>query len=152
MKKKVVKFSIFCAVILSYFAPLNAFSQNSTTESSPSFVDSDVKIEKFYSQKELDKLPKLDLIEIYKERLKYLIVVLPFMSLHPAPGATFHDMAIPETADNIAHLDKEMENKKEFLSSLFETLDDVLPYSEKSNLIWCILYFDDMIKESNYTK
>lgn len=117
-----------------------------------SFVSPDIKIERFYSKKDLEKMAKLDLISIYKSRLEYLIEVLPFLSLHPKPGSTFHDMAIPETEDNMQHLDKETENKKVFIASLFETLDDVVPYSEKDHIIWCILFFDEMIKESNYIK
>jgi hypothetical protein len=146
---------VICAV--ASFSANPGFSQVASTSpgsssSKPAFVKESIKIEKFYSQKELDKMPKLDLIQIYKDRLAYLIEVLPFLSLHPVPGSTFHDMAIPETEDNIAHLEKEMTNKQNFTSSLFETLDDVLPYSEKDNLIWCILYFDDMIQKSVYTK
>lgn len=151
--KNFVTLSVLCALFGALFAPLQAYSQDShTPKESPSFVSKTIKVQKFYSQKELEKLPKLDLINIYKERLAYLIEVLPFISLHPAPGATFHDMAIPETQDNIAHLDKEMENKEAFVSSLFETLDDVIPYSEKDHIIWSILYFDEMIKKSNYQK
>lgn len=141
-------------VLLSFFTCSESLSQGtkSVSDSSLSFVKKDIKVNKFYTEKELDKLPKLDLIRIYKERLAYLIEVLPFLSLHPAPGATFHDMAIPETADNIAHLDKEMENKEKFVESLFQTLDDVIPYSEKAHIIWSIMYFDEMIKKSNYQK
>ena len=110
------------------------------------------KITKFYSKSELEKMPKLDLLAIYKSRLTYLIEVLPFISLHPEPGSTFHDMSIPETEANIAHLDKETKNKQAFVKSLNETLDDVIPYSEKVHMIWAIMYFDEMIKKSDYTK
>lgn len=108
------------------------------------------KITKYYTKDELNKMPKLQLIDIYKARLTYLIEVLPFLSLHPEPGATFHDMSIPETEANIAHLDKEAKNKEDFIKSLSETLDDVIPYSEKNNIVWSILFFDEMIKKSSY--
>ena len=61
-------------------------------------------------------------------------------------------MSIPETDVNIAHLEKEAKNKSDFVTSLNETLDDVIPYSEKTNIVWSILYFDEMIKNSNYTE
>ena len=110
------------------------------------------KITKFYTKEELTVMPKLELITIYKSRLAYLIEILPFLSLHPEPGATFQDMSIPETEINIAHLEKEAKNKTDFVTSLNETLDDVIPYSEKTNIVWSILYFDEMIKNSNYTE
>lgn len=156
MKNKIVKLQLFVVTCMFCMVVTGAYSQHSLPAKKASdtltFVKKDIKISKFYNQKELEKLPKLELISIYKERLAYLIEVLPFMSLHPAPGATFYDMAIPETETNVSHLEKEMANKQEFVSSLFETLDDVVPYSEKDNLIWSILFFDEMIKKSNYAK
>ena len=143
---------------LFLFFSLEGFSQTKepinqpikSADSSHSFVRIE-KIQKYYTKDELNKLPKLDLINVYKSRLVYLMEILPFISLHPEPGSTFHDMAIPETEANIAHLEKETKNKQAFVKSLSETLDDVIPYSEKTNIIWSILFFDEMIKKSNYT-
>ena len=152
MKRGLLKIALICVVCLAYLGTPSAFAQETAKpkiDTAHSFVRIP-KIERFYTKSELDKLPKLDLIEIYKGRLAYLIEILPFISLHPEPGSTFHDMAIPETEANIAHLDKETRNKQVFVKSLFETLDDVIPYSEKSNIIWSILYFDEMIKKSDY--
>jgi hypothetical protein len=152
MRNILKRILVFGAVSLSYFIPQSAFSQTTVikADSSHSFVKPHIKINKWYTKEELNALPKLDLIEIYKSRLVYLVEVLPFLSLHPAPGSTFHDMSIPETPENISHLEKETKNKQAFVGSLFETLDDVIPYSEKSNIIWCILFFDEMIKKSDY--
>lgn len=157
MKKYPVKFSMLCVICLTFLIPLQSFSQASIEKAKdPSdtlcFVKPQVKILKYYTKDELNKMAKLDLIDVYKSRLAYLIEILPFISLHPEPGSTFHDMAIPETEGNIAHLEKERENKQVFVNSLFATLDDVIPYSEKTNIIWAILYFDEMIKKSDYIK
>lgn len=153
MEKNILNRSVLLIFSLSFFLSIQGFSQGTAAyDTSNSFVKEDLKIDKFYKEKELEEMPKLDLINIYKDRLEYLIEVLPFMSLHPKPGATFHDMAIPETENNIEHLDKETQNKREFISSLFDTLDDVVPYSEKDHIIWSILFFDKMIQESNYVE
>lgn len=146
--------NVLVSVVL--LLPLVATAQNdnvdkSSSGSSLTFVKAE-KITKFYTKEELNKLPKLDLLQIYKARLAYLIEVLPFISLHPEPGSTFHDMSIPETEANKAHLEKETKNQTEFIKSLNETLDDVIPYSEKVHLVWSILYFDEMIKKSDYNK
>lgn len=154
MKRKLVNLSFVFVLSSSSLLSFSGYSQESkpkaVADTSLSFVKVE-KIEKFYTKEELNKLPKLDLIAIYKSRLNYLIEVLPFISLHPEPGSTFHDMAIPETEANIAHLAKEAKNKKDFVKSLGETLDDVIPYSEKNNIIWSIMFFDEMIKKSDYT-
>ncbi|MBC7387699.1 MAG: hypothetical protein H7329_00670 [Opitutaceae bacterium] len=157
MGKKLMKISVVLVYCFTSFIAFDSFSQISETthkthsdSASHSFVKIE-KIDKFYTKEELNKLPKLDLIAVYKSRLTYLIEVLPFISLHPEPGSTFHDMAIPETEANIAHLDKETKNKQAFVKSLSQTLDDVIPYSEKSNIIWSIMFFDEMIKKSDYT-
>ena len=156
MKKKLARLSIIFALSSIYFMPAEGFSQGTGTlnksaksDTAHSFVKL-AKITKFYTKEELNKLPKLELIEVYKSRLVYLIEILPFMSLHPEPGATFHDMSIPETEANIAHLEKESKNKESFVKSLSTTLDDVIPYSEKTNIIWSILFFEEMIKKSDY--
>ena len=174
MKKRIIKLSILlvvstAALSLIYFFPSNGYSKESKDVVDPSMLYTNLlpredskdtshsfvklaKINKFYKEDELNKLPKLDLIRIYKSRLRYIIEILPFIALHPEPGATFHDMSIPETETNIAHLDKEAKNKQEFVESLNETLDDVIPYAEKENIVWSILYYDKMIKESDYVR
>jgi|GEM_PF-1191355 len=160
MKNNILKLSIVFVLGLASMFALLSFTQDSKTVESPAFktVGNDTahafvkipKITKFYTKDELNKYPKLELISIYKARLAYLIEILPFLSLHPEPGATFNDMSIPETDINIAHLDKEAKNKADFVNSLNQTLDDVIPYSEKTNIVWSILYFEEMIKNSNY--
>jgi hypothetical protein len=150
MKAAQIKFVLTAAIGFSFLSVLDGLAQQAPKDSALVFVKTP-KIEKYYTKDELNKLNKLDLIDIYKSRLAYLIEILPFVSLHPEPGATFRDMAIPETDANKAHLNKETANKKVFVSSLFETLDDVIPYSEKNNIVWAIMYFDEMIKKSDYT-
>ena len=160
MKSNIIKLSIvFVLGVLSMFV-LQSFTTEKPEETSFSTIGKDTahafvkikKIAKYYTKEELNLMPKLELIDIYKSRLAYLIEILPFLSLHPEPGATFADMSIPQTETNIAHLEKEAKNKTEFITSLNETLDDVIPYSEKTNIVWSILYFDEMIKNSNYTE
>jgi hypothetical protein len=155
MNTRLAKLSAACTIYLVTFLQSQGVSQSIHSTSAPfrgdstlCFVKSDIKITKFYTKEELNKLQKLDLIEVYKSRLAYLIEILPFLSLNPEPGSSFREMSIPETETNISHLEKEMKNKQDFIKSLFETLDDVVPYSEKTNIIWSILYFDEMIKKS----
>jgi len=161
MKNNILKLSIVFVLGLVSMFVLLSFTKNERpvsptytqlgNDTANAFVKI-AKITKYYTKEELNLLPKLELIKIYKLRLAYLIEILPFLSLHPEPGATFNDMSIPETEVNIAHLEKEAKNKSDFVHSLNETLDDVIPYSEKTNIVWSILYYDQMIKNSNYTE
>jgi len=61
-------------------------------------------------------------------------------------------MSIPQTSANIAHLEKEVKNKKEYVASVNETLVDIIPYADKQNIIWSILFFQDIIAKSNYSE
>ena len=161
MKNNILKLSIvFVLGLVSMFVMLSFTKSEKPVSPAYTQLGNDTahafvkipKITKFYTKEELNQLPKLELINIYKARWAYLIEILPFLSLHPEPGATFKDMSIPETEINIAHLEKEAKNKADFVNSLNETLNDVIPYSEKTNIVWSILYYDEMIKNSNYNE
>jgi hypothetical protein len=114
-----------------------------------SYVSGDISIQKFYSEDELNKMNKLELTVLYKERINYLVEVIPYLALHSQPGATLYDMAIPETPQNLAHLDKETKNKKAFIASVGVTLNDIVPYADKANIVWCILFYENIIKKSS---
>ena len=77
--------------------------------------------------------------------------MLPYLALHSKPGATLTDMSIPQTPANISHLEKEVKNKQVYIASVNETLVDIIPYADKQNIIWSILFFQDIIlRSTNY--
>ncbi len=58
-------------------------------------------------------------------------------------------MGIPETPLNLEHMQKEIKNKESYLIAVQNTLDDIVPYADKGNIIWAILYFEQMYKNLN---
>ena len=113
-----------------------------------SYVSADVTIQKFYTEEELMAMNKLELTVLYKERITYLVEIIPYLALHSQPGATLYDMAIPETKENLAHLDKEVKNKTAYIGSVGLTLNDIVPYADKTNIVWSILFYENIIKRS----
>ncbi len=113
-----------------------------------SYVSADAKIEKFHTEEELKKLGKIELTNLYLERVKVLTEIIPFLALHTKPGATLKEIGIPETETNIKHMEKEVANKKNYLGAVNETLDDIIPFADKVNIIWSILLYEDIIKKA----
>lgn len=114
------------------------------------YVNASAKLSKVHTRAELEAMGKLELTKIYQERIAILTELVPFLALHSKPGATLSDMGIPKTKENLAHLEKEVENKQEYLNSVNETLTDIIPYADKENIIWSILFFEEMIQKANY--
>ena len=112
------------------------------------YVSSSAKIDKYYTEEDLSKLGKLELTQIYMSRIATLTEVMPYVALHPRPGATLAEMGIPSTPANLEHVDKSNKNKTLYLSAVKDTLDDIVPYADKTNIIWSILFFEKIIKET----
>lgn len=128
----------------------NAYAQKSTA-TTLTYVSADAVLKKTHTKEELELLGKLELTTIYQERVAIITEVLPYLALHSKPGATLTDMSIPQTPANISHLEKEVKNKQEYITSVNETLVDIIPYADKQNIIWSILFFENIIKSSNYS-
>jgi hypothetical protein len=138
-------------LVLSFCANAQA-DKNKSSQANPkhlSFVKEGIGLAKFHSEEELNVMNKLELTKLYMERVNYLVEVIPYLALHSQPGATFYDMSIPETPENVQHLAKEIKNKDAFLSSVKVTLKDIIPYSDKVSIVWCILFYENVIKKSS---
>lgn len=112
------------------------------------YVSADAKIDKYHSEEELKKLGKIELTTLYLQRVKVLTEILPFLALHTKPGATLKEIGIPETETNIKHMEKEVTNKQSYLAAVGETLDDIIPFADKVNIIWSIMLYEDIIKRA----
>lgn len=131
-------------LLISVFAISYSFAQkNSTTLT---YVNAEAKVKKYHTKPELEKMGKLELTELYMERVGVLTELLPYIALHTKPGATLRDMGIPETKQNLDHLDKEVKNKGTYLAAVNETLDDIIPYADTKNIVWSIMFYEEMIR------
>lgn len=153
MKIVISKLS-FIALFVFMFAGVNTFGQKEKEKSGTptmTYVSADAVLKKVYTKDELELLGKLELTTIYQERMAIITEVLPYLALHSKPGATLTDMSIPQTPANLSHLEKEVKNKQVYVASVNETLVDIIPYADKQNIIWSILFFQDIIlRSSNY--
>lgn len=132
-------------ILIGLFAFTSSFAQKKGG-TQLTYVSSEAKVKKYHTREELEKLGKLELTELYMERVSVLTEVLPYIALHTTPGATLREMGIPETKQNLDHLDKEVKNKGTYLAAVDETLDDIIPYADTKNIIWSILFYEHMIR------
>ena len=126
---------------------ITGYSQKGSTQST--YVSPTAKIDKFYTQDELKQLGKIELTNIYMERVVVVTEIIPYIALHTKPGATLKEMGIPETSANVEHVEKEVKNKGVYLTAVKNTLDDIIPYADKGNIIWAILFMEEIIKKAD---
>lgn len=112
------------------------------------YVSAGAKIEKYHTEEELKKLGKIELTQLYMERVKVITEIIPYLALHTKPGATLKELGIPENEINVKHMEKEVTNKTNYLNAVQETLDDIIPFADKVNIIWSILLYEDIIKKA----
>jgi hypothetical protein len=147
---KTTSLNFFWAFLILFLSPFTGAFAQKNASTSLTYVSSTAKLSKTYTKEELEKLGKLELTAIYQERIAILTELLPYLALHSKPGASLAEMGIPQTSANVDHLEKEVKNKQEYLASVNETLDDIVPYADKQNIIWTILFFEEMITKSDY--
>ncbi len=149
MRKSSVIFLIAAVIAFSISAVFAQDEKKSKNEKLPNtYVSPTAVLEKYHTQEELDKLGKIELTQIYMERIVVLTEVIPYLALHTKPGATLKEMGIPETRANIEHMENAVKSKKLYLEAVKNTLDDVIPYSDKTNIIQSIIFFEKMIKRA----
>ncbi|MFN8416058.1 MAG: hypothetical protein U0U66_06975 [Cytophagaceae bacterium] len=146
--KKILIMSV--AGFVAFFFSLNSQAQSNKSGGELTYVNASAKLTKTHTRAELEAMGKLDLTKIYQERIAIITELVPYLALHSKPGATLTEMGIPKTKENVAHLEKEVANKTEYLGSVNQTLTDVIPYADKENIIWSILFFEEMIQRASY--
>lgn len=114
-----------------------------------SYINDDASVDKFHTEMELDKKGKIELTEIYIERVRVLSERLPYIALQVKPGATLRDMGIPQTKSNKKQLEDAVDNKKEYHEAVKKNLEEIVPYADKKNIIWSILFLEEMIHDLN---
>lgn len=112
------------------------------------YVQENAKIAKYHNQAELEKMGKLELTTLYIERVNVLTETLPYMALSKDPaGADLSSLGIPETKTNVEDLEKEVKSTTVYVSGIDHTLEDVIPYADKKNIIWSILFMEETLNK-----
>jgi hypothetical protein len=123
--------------------------ENKVKEVDVTYVSEKAVLPKYHNEVELDKLGKLELTALYIERVKILTEIVPYLALNKKPaGADLDDLGVPETKSNVADLEREVKSKESYLANIGHTLHDVVPYADKKNIIWAILFMEDTIHKA----
>ena len=141
MKVIIFLFGI-CTLALN---PSNCIAQ--TKSNLPqSIISTKASVHVFNDDKTLKKMSKNELIELYIERMKVIVRILPKMGLATKPGVTMADLGIPNTSDNKKALESNRETTQKYLDSTDDYLRKMLPFCDKQELITTILFYEEILK------
>jgi len=139
MKNKII-FSSIILIVLS----TATFAQSKNTPQS--IVSKTAIVKKYYDKKELNELPKGELLELCVERVAVLTKTLPYISLAIMPGATMTDFGIPNNSEYRKIFETQDDNTKNYLESTTDFQRKILPYSDKGDLIKAVLFYENILK------
>jgi hypothetical protein len=145
------KFITYLLLVTLYSISLLAYSQK-VKEKETILINPDARIEKFYTIDELNKMGKAELIKIYKERFKVVILLLPYSALSTNPGTTLESLGIPANSENKEVLDKESKVSVDFYEAVDESLNNFIAYADKVHIIWAIILYEDIIRKISLGK
>ena len=141
MKFKIIFFSAFL-----FLSANIVFAQKSKPRS---IVNTTSNIKTYNDRKVLEGMQKGELQELYMERIKILVNILPSIALASKPGITMSDIGIPDTVDSRKSLDNQIQNTSNYILATAEFHKKMLPYCDKLNLINCILFYENTLKQLN---
>ena len=137
-------------IFLSLFMLFAVGNVNAQAKKPKSIIStSGAALKKFHEKSELDAMPKGQLLELYKERIKVLVNLLPYLALTNKPGMTMQDVGIPDTSENNKALDTQQSNIQTFVTSTIDFQSLMIPFADKGNLVTSILYYENMLRELN---
>ena len=126
-------------------SPLNCLAQ-AKSGVPQSIISTKASIRVFNDDKSLKKMSKNELIELYIERMKVIVRILPKMGLATKPGVTMADLGIPNTSDNKKALESNREITQKYIDSTVDYLRKMLPFCDKDELIATILFYEQTLK------
>lgn len=111
-----------------------------------SIISGKVSISKYHDRDELDRMQKGQLLELYNERIEVIVNILPNIAFATKPGVTMTTLGIPDTKENRKALEDNIQASKTYFVSTIDFQKRVLPYSDKTNLISAILFYEQTLK------
>jgi hypothetical protein len=113
---------------------------------SQNIISGKVNISKYHSRSTLEKMTKGDLLVLYIERIEVIVNILPNIAFATKPGVTMESLGIPETKDNRKALEENKEASDTYFESAIEFQKKILPYSDTTDLIAAILFYESTLK------
>ena len=136
------KLNLLTAVLLL----LTTITYSQKQENVQEIISGNVSISKYHNREELTSMPKGTLLDLYNTRIEIIIKILPNIAFATKPGVTMSSLGIPDTKDNRRALKENIEATTTYFDNTIEFQKIVLPYSDKSNLISAILFYEDTLK------
>ncbi|GAB5398527.1 MAG: hypothetical protein Aureis2KO_01120 [Aureisphaera sp.] len=112
----------------------------------PSIISGDVAISKYHEREELERMRKGQLLQLYNKRIEVIIKILPNIAFATKPGVTMSSLGIPDTKENRIALEENTNATTTYFQNTLKFQRIVLPYSDKSNLIAAILFYEETLK------
>jgi len=136
------KSTLFCAI----FSLMLTMGFAQKKNANPSIISGKVSISKYHSREDLKKMKKGDLLVLYIERIEVIVNILPNIAFATKPGVTMESLGIPETKDNKKALEDNIDASTSYFDSTIEFQKTILPYSDTSDLIAAILFYESTLK------
>ena len=109
-------------------------------------ISGNVSITKYHDHEELENMQKGKLLDLYNTRIEIIIKILPNIAFATKPGVTMNSLGIPNTKDNRKALKENIEATTTYFDNTIEFQKIVLPYSDRSDLIAAILFYEETLK------
>jgi len=139
MKNKLFLISLTFILISGY-----GFAQKK--KDAQTFISGDVTISKYHDRDQLETLNKGDLLDLYIERIEIIVKILPNIAFATNSNVTMQTLGIPDTKDHRKALKENNEAADKYFEDTIEYQKKILPYSDKSNLIAAILFYEQTLK------
>jgi hypothetical protein len=139
MKTKIALFTALFFLMISM-----SFAQKK--EDAQDIIGGKVNISKYHSRADLEKLSKGDLLVLYIERIEVIVNILPNIAFATKPGVTMESLGIPDSKDNKKALEENIEASTTYFESTIEFQKKILPYSDTTDLIAAILFYESTLK------
>lgn len=133
---------VFCAIFFITSSTLFAQSKDEPQ----GVISQKVSIKKYHDRDELDQMNKGQLLDLYIERIEVIVKILPNIAFTNKPGVTIQALGIPDTKDHRKALQENIKAASEYFDNTIEFQTKILPYSDKTNLIAAILFYEQTLK------
>ena len=131
--------------LLFFFILSSSFAQKKEKEPL-NIINGKVRISKYHKSKDLKNMSKGKLLELYNERIEVIVNILPNIAFATKPGVTMATLGIPETKENTKALKASHEASTKYFDRTVEFQSKILPYSDTSDLIAAILFYEETLK------
>lgn len=141
MKIMKQKFILFAIAFLCFTTLISAQKKKPQ-----SFINGKINISKYHEREELNRMNKGLLLKLYIERIEVIVNILPNIAFATKPNVTMESIGIPLTKENTKALEANKEASNDYFNSTIEFQKKILPYSDTSDLISAILFYEATLK------